>query len=375
MKRKIAVLGVTGSIGRSTLDVITHGKEYFEPVLFSAHTNRSGLEEASRLWPGVAAVLSGEPGGKEKLLDAIARSGAGITLNGISGSAGLEPTMAAIETGSDIALANKETLVMAGNLVLKQADKKGVKIIPVDSEHSAIFNLLEAHGYDDLDEIILTASGGPFRNYTAEEMKNVTVKEALAHPTWNMGTKISIDSATMANKGLEIIEAVRLFGLPPEKIKVIIHPQSIVHSMIRMKDGSIYAQLSRPDMRLPIQKALYWQPKNAWGKINNTVFMANGFGRLDFDNLSLEFYKPDFEKFPLPALACEAVKKGGLYPCAYNAANEAAVTAFICGKIGFNDIGRITHNVLDCDWSEEPSDIASVMEADRKAGITAEKEI
>jgi 1-deoxy-D-xylulose-5-phosphate reductoisomerase len=286
--------------------------------------------------------------------------------------------MAAIEAGSDVALANKETLVMAGPLVLRRAGEKKVNIIPVDSEHSAIFHLLEAHGApspegdDSLEEIILTASGGPFRNYSVEEMAMVTPQAALAHPTWNMGAKITVDSASMANKGLEVIEAARLFGLPPEKIKVVIHPQSIVHSMIRMKDGEVYAQLSLPDMRLPIHKALYWP---------EITPSPEGFGRLEFDSpsledvLTLEFSPPDTEKFPLLALAYQAVKSGGLYPCAYNGANEAAVAAFLAGRIGFLDIGRITRYVLDKDWAGEPDSIASVLEADRKAKIMAEKEI
>jgi len=307
------------------------------------------------------------------LLAAIADCGADITVNGISGAAGLEPSMAAIEAGSDLALANKETLVMAGPLVIKRANEKNAAIIPVDSEHSAIFHLLEAHCKDNMDnmeEIILTASGGPFRNYSLAEMEKASPKAALTHPTWNMGAKISIDSASMANKGLEVIEASRLFRLAPERIKVVIHPQSIVHSMIRLKDGELYAQLSRPDMRLPILKALYWPllpPSEASGNW--------GFDRLDFDTLSLEFHRPDPVKFPMLPLAYEAIRKGGLYPCAYNGANEASVAAFLEGRIGFLDISRITRYVLDSDWSAEGADTASVMEADRRARILAEKEI
>jgi len=374
--KKTAILGATGSIGKSALDVIAHNKGDFKPVLLSAHSNRDKLEEAGRLWPDALRILSSDSG-REKLLAAIAGCGADITVNGISGAAGLEPSMAAIEAGSDLALANKETLVMAGPLVIKRAKEKNVHIIPVDSEHSAIFHLLEAHckasaagptSTDNLDEIILTASGGPFRNYSIEEMEKVSPKAALAHPTWDMGAKISIDSASMANKGLEVIEASRLFKLPPEKIKVVIHPQSIVHSMIKLKDGEIYAQLSRPDMRLPILKALYW-PEPSENSDNW------GFGRLDFSALTLEFHQPDPQKFPMLPLAYEAIKKGGLYPCAYNGANEAAVAAFLAGRISFLDIGRITGYVLDSDWSAEPADIASVMEADRQARIKAEKEI
>ena len=368
MKKRVAVLGATGSIGKSALDVIARGQNDFEVVLLSAHSQSDKLAELGKLYPEAAAVHSGAQGGRESLLAAIAACGANITLNGISGAAGLEPSMAAIEAGSNLALANKETLVMAGPLVLRRAREKNVTIIPVDSEHSAVFHLVEAHGAAHgagaLDEIILTASGGPFRNYSLKEMEKVSPQAALDHPTWNMGAKITIDSASMANKGLEVIEAARLFNLPPEKIKVVIHPQSVVHSMIQMKDSAVYAQLSRPDMRLPIHKALYW-PEG----------VSSDFGRLDLSSLTLDFYPPDTEKFPLLALAYEAVQKGGLYPCAYNAANEAAVAAFLAGRAGFLDIGRITRYVLDRDWNREPDDIASVMEADRQARIMAEKEV
>ena len=366
MKKRVAVLGATGSIGKSALDVIAQGNNDFEVVLLSAHSRGEALDEAGRLWPGAEKALSGTAGGRERLLAAIANAGADIVLNGISGAAGLEPSMAAIESGAALALANKETLVMAGPLVFQRAAEKKTAIIPVDSEHSAIFHLLQAHGTKALDEIILTASGGPFRNSTIEEMAKAGPRDALAHPTWNMGAKISIDSASMANKGLEVIEAARLFDLPPEKIKVLVHPQSIVHSMIRMRDNAVYAQLSAPDMRLPIHKALYW-PDSA----------PSGFGRLDFgmSGLRLEFFPPDLEKFPLLAIAFEAARKGGLYPCAYNAANEAAVEAFLARRIGFLDIARVTRYVLDRDWSAQPGDIASVLEADRQARLCAGKEL
>jgi len=364
LKKRVAVLGATGSIGKSALSVIESAGGDFEVVLLSAHANCAGLAEAGRAWPKAAQVLSGEPGGRDRLLAHIADCGADIAVNGISGAAGLEPSVAAIEAGSGLALANKETLVMAGPLVMRLAQSKNARIIPVDSEHSAIFRLIEAHGRDGTDEIILTASGGPFRNRSLDEMANARPQDALAHPTWNMGAKISIDSASMANKGLEVIEAARLFGFPPEKIKVAVHPQSVVHSMIRMKDGAVYAQLSRPDMRLPIHEALY----------HGETKPAN-FGRLDFDFLTLEFFPPDTEKFPLLALAYEAAKKGGLYPCAYNAANEAAVGAFLSGRIGFLDIGRITGYILEMDWGAELTDVAQVIEADARARAEVEREI
>jgi len=350
-KRRVAVLGATGSIGTSALDVLSRAPDDFEIVLLSAHTQKDKLEQLHKQWPRAELAFSGT-----ELLCAIAAAGADITVNGISGAAGLEPSMAAIEAGSSLALANKETVVMAGPLVLQRAREKNVSVIPVDSEHSAVFHLIAAHGRDSLEEIILTASGGPFRNLSRREMENVTLKDALAHPTWNMGPKITVDSASLANKGLEVIEAVRLFSVPAGQVRVVIHPQSIVHSMIRMKDSSIYASLSRPDMRQPIQQALYWP-----------CVAASGFDPLDFSALTLEFSAPDTEKFPLLALAYNAVTAGGFYPCVYNSANEAAVSAFLSQRIRFLDISRVVGYILDRDWSGAPRDIASVLETHRRA--------
>ncbi|MCL2138940.1 MAG: 1-deoxy-D-xylulose-5-phosphate reductoisomerase [Treponema sp.] len=364
MKKRIAVLGATGSIGKNALDVIACGKNDFEIVLLSANRSSDALNEAGRLWPKAEKILCSEPAGKKRLLNAIANCGAEIAINGVSGSAGFEYSMAAINAGCNLALANKETLVMAGSLVMSYAKEKKIKIIPVDSEHSAIFHLLQNQGEEIPQEIFLSASGGPFLDASAGEMEEATPQTALEHPTWNMGPKISIDSATMANKGLEIMEAVHLFNVPPEKIKVLIHRQSIVHSMVKMKDGAVYAQLSNPDMRLPIHKALYWPG-----------LRQSDFGALDFDALSLSFCKPDFEKFPMLALAYQVLKQGGLYPCAYNGANEAAVNAFLAGRIRFLDIERITRYVLDMDWSKMPDSIDAVLEADKQAKIFAEKEI
>jgi 1-deoxy-D-xylulose-5-phosphate reductoisomerase len=372
MKKRIAVLGATGSIGKNSLDVISRNRDDFEIVLLSAHNNRHGLEAISADFPGALCVLSGdglsgERGGKEKLLDAIKEARPDRTVNGISGGAGLEPSLAAIECGSALALANKETRVMAGPLVFRLAKEKNVKIIPVDSEHSAVFHLIEAHcrdkGENILEEIILTASGGPFRKLSAREMANVSPQAALAHPTWKMGPKISIDSASMANKGLEIIEAAALFNMPPEKIKVVIHPQSVVHSMLRLSSGVIYAQLSRPDMRHPIQDALYW-PEAA----------RSGFEPLNFDSLTLEFEKPDLQKFPMLGLAWEAAGRGGLYPCAYNAANEAAVAGFLKSRIGFLDIPEITRYVLEGDMvcgRDDTPELDLILKADADARARA----
>jgi 1-deoxy-D-xylulose-5-phosphate reductoisomerase len=353
MKKRIAVLGATGSIGKSSLDVISRNRDSFEVILLSAHCRRRELEELKTQWPSASCVLTGESGGREKLLLAIKNSGADMIINGISGGAGLEPSLAAVETGSNLALANKETVVMAGKLVFRFAQEKNVKIIPVDSEHSAIFHLLNAHNDAEISEIILTASGGPFRKLSLKEMEGVTVKDALSHPTWNMGKKITIDSATMANKGLEIIEACSFFNIHCEKIKVAVHPQSVVHSMIRLCNGVVYAQLSKPDMRHPIHDALYW-PQTSPLNLET----------LNFDSLTLEFEKPDPQKFPMLALAREAAGRGGLYPCAYNGANEEAVKAFLDEKIGFLDIAAVTAGVLEKDWACDYGDLQTVLKAD-----------
>jgi len=368
-KKRIAILGATGSIGKSSLDIISRDSDSFEVVLLAAHSSRNKLEEISNQIPSAVCVLTGEYNGKEKLLNAITNLKPDITINGISGAAGLEPSIAAINVGSDLALANKETIVMAGSLVMDIAKKNNVNIIPVDSEHSAIFHLLNSFGspnsnflctslHDEnsknlISEIILTASGGPFRNLSLAEMEKVSVQDALAHPTWNMGPKITIDSASMANKGLEIIEACVFFNMPSSKVKVVIHPQSIVHSMIRLCNGVIYAQLSKPDMRHPIHDAIYWP-----------VTTPSALNPVSFDSLSLEFFKPDTEKFPMLSYAWEAAKKGALYPCAYNAANEAAVAAFLEKKIKFTDIPKITEHVLQADWSFDNSDLKAILKAD-----------
>jgi 1-deoxy-D-xylulose-5-phosphate reductoisomerase len=362
MKKRVAVLGATGSIGKSALEVIRRGHDDFEVVLLSAHSSAEALKELGTEFPQAILALSGS--GPEGLVRAIAEAGADITVNGISGAAGLPPSLAAIDAGSDLALANKETVVMAGPEFFARARKKKVRILPVDSEHSAIFHLIEAHGADRVAEILLTASGGPFRKMPLAAMEGVTAKEALAHPTWNMGPKITVDSASLANKGLEVIEAVRLFNMPPEHITVLVHPQSVVHSMVRMKDGAVYAQLSRPDMRLPIHEALYWPETR-----------PAPFGALDFRGLCLDFEAPDMERFPMLGLAYDAIRRGGLYPCVYNGANEAAVAAFLEGRIGFLDIPRIVGYVLNRDFGapesapggENSGGIAAILAADKTA--------
>ena len=358
MKKRIAVLGATGSIGMSALDVLSRDKENFEIVLLSAHSKYRELLNLKTKWPRAVCVLTGEKNGQEKLLQEIKNTSPDITVNGITGAAGLEPSLASIEAGSNLALANKESIVMAGELVLRKAEEKKVNIIPVDSEHSAIFHLMKTN--DKISEIILTASGGPFKDLSLQEMENVTVEQALAHPTWKMGRKITIDSASMANKGLEIIEACILFKQHPDNINVVIHPQSIVHSMIRLCNGTLYAQLSKPDMRHPIHDALYW-PK----------VMPSEFEQLNFDSLTLEFYKSDPHKFPMLNLAWEAAKLKQVYPCAYNAANEEAVSAFLQQKIKFTDIAKVTACVLEKDWTCTSMELDAVLTADKEARLKA----
>ena len=393
MMKRVAILGATGSIGKNTLDILRNEKSRLKPVLFTAYKNSEDLINLKKEFPGAVTALascSAKPAddsakgidftGKEGLLAAINAVEADITVNGITGAAGLEPSLAVINSGSDLALANKETIVMAASIVKALAKKKNVRIIPVDSEHSALFNLLEGHGYDNTAEIILTASGGPFRNFLPEQMRYIRPEEALAHPTWNMGPKISVDSATMANKGLEVMEAAGLFGFPPEKIKVVIHPQSIIHSMLRLKNGAVYAQMSQPDMRLPIHDALFWPETK-----------TSSYGILDFDSLVINFEKCDFERFPMLALAYQALKAGALLPAVYNAANEIAVEAFLKGETGFLEIPRIVEYVLSQsspDVSTEPStrqasgtdeetpfEIDAVLAMDRKGRELAAKYI
>lgn len=371
MKRNIAVLGATGSIGKNTLDVIASYPEDFEVVLLSANRDLETLISISSSYPAAILALADSSlkssagsasisfWGPEGLLQAIRESGAHIVVNGIAGAPGLLPSLTALESGADLALANKETIVMAGSLAFAMAKKHSCRILPVDSEHSAVFQLLEAHEADALEEIILTASGGPFRNYTKEQLETVTLTDALAHPTWNMGGKITIDSASLANKGLEVIEAVRLFKVTPDRVKVLVHPQSYIHSMIRLKEGSLYAQMSKPDMRVPIHNALFWPE-----------IRQCQFGRLDLAGQSLTFEKPREDLFPMLSLAYRAADLGTGYPVAYNAADEEAVAAFMKGQISFVDIGRVVEQVLQSPWTCEELILESILDVDTRARIS-----
>jgi len=361
VKKRLILLGATGSIGCNAISVVKAHESRFEVVGVSAASKGQELADLAQLFKGAKTALElpgkradfNGPGAAEAL---VRSTDADIVLNGISGAAGLAPSIAALETGKDLALANKETIVMAGPLVLALAEQRGRKVLPVDSEHSTIFQLIQAHGADSVDELVLTASGGPFRTLPKEQFETITATDALAHPTWKMGGKISIDSATLANKGLEVIEAVRLFGLPASKVKVVVHPQSIIHSLIRVRDGSLFAQLSKPDMRLPIQNALLWPDTEPCPS-----------ARLDLAGETLTFEAPDTYRFPLLPLAYKAVESDGLYTVAYNAADEIAVGAFLEGKIAFNSIPHLVERVLDSDWSMAVTEVETIRSGDRRA--------
>lgn len=351
--KRIAILGSTGSIGSQTLQIVREQGD-IEVVALAAGQNVRLLEQQIREFKPKTAALWSEEAAKElesRLLDtdvkilsgmegllAIARmEGYEILVTAIVGMLGIRPTMAAVEAGKTIALANKETLVTAGHLIMPMAAEKGVPILPVDSEHSAIFQSLNGERSNRIQRILLTASGGPFRGRKREELKNVQVEDALKHPNWSMGQKITIDSATLVNKGLEVMEATWLFNVRPEQVQVVVHPQSVIHSMVEYEDGGIMAQLGTPDMRLPIQYALYYPNRRPLsGK------------RMDFFELgAMTFEKPDMETFPGLSLAYRALKEGGNIPTAYNAANEKAVSLFLQRKIAFLEIPEIIQGSME----------------------------
>ena len=369
-RKKLLILGSTGSIGINALEVVSEKRDLFEIVGLAAHRNESSLlEQAARF--GVSKLaLSGEPPkdtrigyhGWEGLLHLIEDTDADIVLNGIAGAAGFLPSLTSIQTGKHLALANKETLVMAGKLVLAEAKKRGVAILPVDSEHSAVFQMISRFDKNSIQSIVLTASGGAFRDLPKERLSSVTPALALNHPTWNMGKKITIDSASLANKGLEVIEAHHLFEMPPERIQVVIHPQSYVHSLIETKDGNFYAQIGKPDMRIPILNALTYPE-----------ILSHSMGKLSLTNINLSFFEPDREKYPMLPLAYYALRKGGAYPLVYNAANEVAVEAFIQGQIPFTGIPRLVQETLEwCDWPLGIEGVEMVLETDARVRAIAQ---
>ena len=366
-KRKISIIGSTGSIGTQALEVIEKLQDKFEIIALAGGNNAELLkEQAEKFKPKfIYAQKDIKIDGTKSLknLDEIAENQENdIILVACSGKIGLKPTLKAIENGIDIALANKETLVMAGDIVMKKAKENGVKIIPVDSEHCAIHQCIK--DISQVKKLIITASGGPFLHKSIEEIKTATVKEALAHPRWNMGRKITVDSATLMNKGLEIIEAHHLFGMDYDDIEVVIHPQSIVHSAIEYKDGSVIAQLGLPSMHIPIQYAISY-PERFEG-IKSKSFSFSEIARLDFE-------KPDFEKFPTVKLAYEAGRMGGTATACLNAANEEAVFAFLDGKINLYQIYEITKEIFDNHKLIQNPTIEEIFEVDEKTRLQTQE--
>ena len=353
-KKHIAILGSTGSIGTQTLEVIDHHPSLFEVEVLTANNNSELLiKQAIKYRPNCVVIANEKKynevseallnfnikvfAGENSLEEVVEMEGIDVVLTSLVGYSGLKPTIAAIKKSKTIALANKETLVVAGKLISQLCLKHKATIFPVDSEHSAIFQCLNGEGHNSLEKIYLTASGGPFRGMSASELSNVTKKEALKHPNWDMGAKITIDSATLMNKGLEVIEAKWLFDLKEEQIEVVVHPQSIIHSAVQFEDGSIIAQLGLPDMKLPIQYALGFPNR-----------IKNSFKRFSFmDYPSLTFEKPDLKTFKNLQLCFDAMKKGGNMPCVLNAANEVAVDAFLRDKISFLKMPDLIANCME----------------------------
>jgi len=347
MKRsRIALFGATGSIGSNTLRVISKFRDKFELVAFSVHENLDGYFWIISEFSPKVAVITGDLKvqsppvttlyGKEGLIEVSERDDVDIIVVATSGNIGVYPTIHGLKSGKRVALANKETLVSFGKIVKETWLSSSGELIPIDSEHSALFQLFEKYK-KDVDELILTASGGPFRTFTREEMRRVTIDDVLDHPVWSMGKKITVDSATLMNKGLEVIEAYWLFDVPPQRIKVMVHPQAVVHGMLKLRDGAFIAHMSYPDMKIPIQYALTYPER--W---------ECNFVSLDLTKIGeLEFYKPDFERFPLLRLAYEMITVGGVMPCVMNAANDVAVKAFLKGYIGFLDIEKVVMKTCD----------------------------
>ena len=372
MKRRIAILGATGSIGRSTLDLVERSPERFQVVALSAHSNVEALATAA-LRTGASLAVIADPShldalrrlldgsgcraaaGQDGLIEA-ATSDCDWLMAAIVGCAGLVPTMAAVEAGKTVALANKEALVTAGSLMTDAAVRSGADLLPVDSEHNAIFQCLAGSRPEDVARLVLTASGGPFREHSLERMTAATPAEAVAHPRWSMGAKISVDSATLMNKGLELIEAHHLFGVPSDRIDIVVHPQSIVHSLVEFVDGSMLAQLGSADMRIPIAYTLAWPERMATPA--KRLSLAD-IGRLDFE-------APDPDRFPALRLARHALESGDGAAIVLNGANEIAVEAFLRGRIGFRDICRIVEEALGNFQPPAPVSIDEVVALDRE---------
>jgi 1-deoxy-D-xylulose-5-phosphate reductoisomerase len=377
--RSVSIFGATGSVGSSTLDLIRANAEKYRVVALTAHNNVDKLASLAKEFNAQMAVISDESclgalqdalsgtgiafaAGEGALVEAASRDDVDWSMASIVGCAGLAPTMAALKQGKYVGLANKEALVSAGALMMAAAREGGATLLPVDSEHNAIFQSLQGGNISEVESIILTASGGPFRGRTQDELRGVTPAQAVAHPNWDMGAKISVDSATMMNKGLELIEAHHLFPVGLENISILVHPQSVVHSMVEYKDRSVIAQLGAPDMRIPIAHALAWPQR-----------MTTNCERLDLAQIGcLEFHEPDQQNFPATAIARAAIAAGGASPAIMNAANEVAVAAFLAGKIGFLDIVRLVEKVLEHYAPAAPQNIDDIMAVDGEARRYAE---
>lgn len=380
MKKQICILGSTGSIGTQALDVIEQHADLYEVYCLTANNRYKELAEQARKFRPAAVVIANEAhyeplcqllndcpdvkvyAGKDALDEIVSATPIDMVLTAMVGFAGLSPTIHAIQARKKICLANKETLVVAGELICKLAQQHHVPILPVDSEHSAIFQSLVGESDNEIEKILLTASGGPFRTYTLERMRHVTAADALKHPTWEMGAKITIDSASMMNKGFEVIEAKWLFGVPVEKIQVLVHPQSIVHSAVQFADGGIKAQLGVPDMRLPIQYAFSFPER----------LPLHG-QRLDMFKQPLEFFEPDMGKFKCLALAYEAMRQGGNMPCVLNAANEVVNEAFRHGKCSFLDMGNIIEKTMQRVSYDKSSQFQIYVDTDAETRRVAEE--
>lgn len=369
--KKLAILGSTGSIGTQTLDIIEQNPDQFQVTVLSCGANTELLGKQIEKHRPALAVVSNEDDavemgkkypqteflyGMEGLIVAAAKTDCDMVLNSLIGMMGLVPTYCAIKAGKDIALANKETLVAGGSVIMDAVKESGVRLLPVDSEHSAVFQSLQGNDPKAVERIILTASGGPFRGYSLEKLAKVTLAQALEHPNWKMGSKITIDSATMMNKGLEVIEAKWLFDMTPEQIEVVVHPQSIIHSMVEFRDHSIMAQLGVPDMRVPISYALTW-PERQENNIEGVDFLKLG---------TLTFEKPDLNTFKCLAFAYDAIKTGGSYPVVLNAANEVLVKHFLEGRIGFLEIQDTIEDVLQKHTPIYQLDLEGILEIDQK---------
>jgi 1-deoxy-D-xylulose-5-phosphate reductoisomerase len=371
MRTKVAILGSTGSIGTQALDVIARHRDRFEVVALAAGKNVELLRsQTERFRPKIATSASDGPAG---LLSVAIESEPDVLLAATDGAVSFDAVFAAVERGTTIAVANKELIVAAGELFVQTAARNGAKLLPVDSEHSAIFQCLVGESPSSIAEIVLTASGGPFWRSSKADIERADVKAALAHPTWQMGTKNTIDSATMMNKGLEVIEASRLFGVPGERVRIVVHPQSIAHGFVVFTDGSIKGQLAAPDMRVPIGYALAYpdrlscHPELVEGQTEPLTWLG---AKPDATSLRYDFEPPDTDRFPCVRLAYEALKEGGNLPAVLSAANEVAVGAFVEGRIGFGDIPRTIEGAMERVERGEPS-LEGVRAADRKARETA----